>query len=86
MPYELKHSKQCIKFLNKHPHIKQRVLESLRLIALDPYNAPLDIKKLAGTSNRYRLRISKYRVLYEVRESEILIYAYRAEVRGDVYK
>ncbi|WP_366141588.1 hypothetical protein [uncultured Helicobacter sp.] len=32
------------------------------------------------------MRIGKYRILYEIRDEEILIYAYDADSRGDVYK
>ncbi|ELB9335810.1 hypothetical protein ABN535_001531 [Campylobacter upsaliensis] len=41
---------------------------------------------IQAKANHYRLRISKYRFLYEVLESEILIYAYKADSRGDIYK
>ena len=41
---------------------------------------------IQAKANHYRLRIGKYRFLYEVLESEILIYAYKADSRGDIYK
>ncbi len=36
--------------------------------------------------NHFRLRIGKYRILYEIIEDEILIYYYKAGSRGDIYK
>lgn len=89
--YKVKTSKQFDKFLAKHQDIQAKVFESFEAIAQNPYEAKLDIKKLQGKkfqcrTNHYRLRISKYRFLYEVLESEILIYAYKADSRGDIYK
>ena len=34
----------------------------------------------------YRLRIGSYRLIYEVREQELVIYLITAGSRGDVYK
>lgn len=89
--YKVKTSKQFDKFLAKHQDIQAKVFESFETIAQNPYEAKLDIKKLQGKkfqcrTNHYRLRIGKYRFLYEVLEREILIYAYKADSRGDIYK
>ncbi|CAG9468180.1 type II toxin-antitoxin system RelE family toxin [Campylobacter upsaliensis] len=86
MPYNIEYHKDFIKFLKKHQDMQAKVFESFETIAQNPYEAKLDIKKLQGKANHYRLRISKYRFLYEVLESEILIYAYKADSRGDIYK
>ncbi|EAI2893673.1 type II toxin-antitoxin system RelE/ParE family toxin [Campylobacter upsaliensis] len=86
MPYNIEYHKDFIKFLKKHQDIQAKVFESFETIAQNPYEAKLDIKKLQGKANHYRLRISKYRFLYEVLEREILIYAYKADSRGDIYK
>lgn len=86
MKYEVSFSKEFKKFLHKHPQIQAKTIESFEIIATDPYHNSLDIKKLSNKPNHYRLRISKYRFLYEILESEILIYAYKADSRGDVYK
>ncbi|EDP6926939.1 type II toxin-antitoxin system RelE family toxin [Campylobacter upsaliensis] len=89
--YKVKTSKQFDKFLAKHQDIQAKVFESFEAIAQNPYKTNLDIKKLQGKkfqcrTNHYRLRIGKYRFLYEVLENEILIYAYKADSRGDIYK
>lgn len=84
--YKVKTSKQFDKFLAKHQDIQAKVFESFEAIAQNPYKTNLDIKKLQGRANHYRLRIGKYRFLYEVLEREILIYAYKADSRGDIYK
>ncbi|MBD5166162.1 MAG: type II toxin-antitoxin system RelE/ParE family toxin [Helicobacter sp.] len=86
MPYQIKTSKEFDKFLDKHRDLVPKVVRSLRIIAQNPYQNALDIVKLKGEENKYRLRLGKYRFLYEIIEEQILVYAYKANSRGDVYK
>lgn len=84
--YRVQTSKVVDKFLSKHRDLAPKIIDCLEQIAQNPYSNTLDIKKLQHTTNCFRLRVGKYRILYEIRESEILIYAYDADSRGDVYK
>ena len=86
MAYRLETSKVVDKFLDKHKDMRQRVLQKLEILAQNPYQNTLDIAKLDGYEHHYRLRVGKYRLLYEIIESQILIYAYDIDSRGDVYK
>ena len=86
MVYKLKTSKIIDKFLEKHKDIRLKVIEKLEILAKDPYHNTLDIVKLSGYEGHYRLRIGKYRILYEIIENQILIYAYDIDSRGDIYK
>ncbi|MDE5816306.1 MAG: hypothetical protein K2H55_02220 [Helicobacter sp.] len=86
MPYQIKTSKEFDKFLDKHRDLVPKIVRSLRIIAQNPYQNALDIVKLKGEENKYRLRLGKYRFLYEIIEEQILVYAYKANSRGDVYK
>lgn len=87
MTYKVELHKEVRKFLQKHEDLRAKIVQNLELIAQNPYNTTLDIVKLQGQNNHYRLRVGKYRVLYEVRDGEILIiYAYKADSRGGIYK
>lgn len=86
MNYSLGYSKEVKKFLQKHRDLAPKVINALEQIAQNPYSNTQDIKRLQGTQNCYRLRIGKYRILYEIREKEILIYAYDADSRGGIYQ
>lgn len=86
MKYRVDFSKDFIKFLHKHPEMRQVVIKKFELLREDLYHPSLDIKPIVGRENHFRLRISKYRFLYEVIEDEILIYAYKADSRGGIYK
>lgn len=86
--YQLLISKNVKKFLNKRDKkFLQRINETIKKLRENPYNHPqLDIKRLANTENDFRLRVGKFRFLYSVIESKIIIYVYRADSRGGIYK
>ncbi|GAD17951.1 type II toxin-antitoxin system RelE/ParE family toxin [Helicobacter fennelliae] len=86
MKYELLYSKDFAKFINKHKNIAPKIKESFELLATNPYDNTLDVKKLQGKESHFRLRISKYCFLYEIINDKLLIYAHKAESRGSVYK
>lgn len=88
MKFEIYLSKDVRKFLDKRDSkFIKKLKELFEKLGENPYNHPeLDIKKLRNIDADYRLRVGKYRLLYSVLEEKILIYIYRADSRGDVYK
>ena len=87
MSYQIKFSKRVFKFLEKsNQSLLKKFDDAVRLIKENPYTKVLDIKKVKWKKWHYRLRIWKYRFLYEVREKEILIYFYEVDSRWDIYK
>jgi mRNA interferase RelE/StbE len=49
----------------------QRLLDAIEKLALDP--RPLGTRKLKGKENSYRLRVGKYRIVYEIWEKILTI-------------
>lgn len=45
--------------------VRSRVLEALRVLEDEGFSKRLDIVKLRGYENQYRIRIGRYRVLFE---------------------
>lgn len=84
--YEIKTWKIVDKFLEKHLDIAKKFILSLEIIKESPFENNLDIKPIKWMKNHFRLRIWKYRFLYEVIENQILIYFYDADSRWDIYK
>jgi len=86
--YRVVFEKQVQKFLEKHKWEKLIYQFEITLMELieDPYDNSLDIKVISWLPNSYRLRIWKYRFLYEIIEQTISISFFKAWNRGDVYK
>lgn len=85
--YQIILEKKVQKFLQKHkgqPIIAQ-FRQALTQLTLDPYENNLDIKVLVGLPHSYRLRIGKWRFLYEIIDEKIVINFFDAGARGDVY-
>lgn len=84
--YEIKTWKIVDKFLEKHLDIAKKFILSLEIIKESPFVNKLDIKPIKWMKNHFRLRIWKYRFLYEISKNQILIYFYDADTRWDIYK
>ena len=80
--YRIRTDKKVEKFIIAHPDIWVRFFEKVTILQQDPRDPRLSTKRLQGSKDKYRLRIGKYRFLYEVKEQEILIYFYDADSRG----
>ena len=81
-------SKDAAKFLERldRPTFARFDAAIARLRQDEPEDPSLDVKPLVGMLGHFRLRVGKYRMLYELREEGVLIYAYKVAPRGDVYK
>ena len=85
--YDLELHKKVAKFIDKQPpKLKIRIASALEKLQENPYREDFDIKKLKNLDQDYRLRIGKFRFLYTIFENRLLIYMYKADSRGDVYK
>lgn len=87
MNYEIELSNEATKYLRKlDKPIRIRILNYLTLLADNPRHAELDIKKLQGRKNLYRLRVGTCRILYTIKEDLLIVYVVTIGSRGDVYK
>jgi len=84
--YSIHFSKQADRAMRKVPSsISNRIRERLVLIAEDPYASHANVTKLQGRSG-YRLRIGKWRVIYEIENDRLIILVLRVATRGEVYR
>lgn len=86
--FEIRFSKGAGKYLKRlDKTTKERIKKSLLELAESPYRAKnLDIKRLAGYEDSYRLRVGKYRALYRIIDNEVVIFVFDLDSRGDTYK
>ena len=62
---------------------RSRIIVAIRALANDP--RPVGSKKLSGRS-AWRIRIGAYRVIYEIRDSQLLVLVVAVGHRGEVYR
>lgn len=88
MKYRLLMHKDASKFYDKCTQNQKDIFdEKIALLRESPYiHKQLDIKKLGGHKELYRLTVGGYRMIYTVKEDELLIFMFIIGNRGDVYK
>ena len=80
--YKIIIKKPAKKFIDKLPKN-----EKIRIIkAIEKLPDGVDIKKLKGHDNVYRLRIGDYRILYTVDKGEYTVIVINAGNRGQIYQ
>jgi mRNA interferase RelE/StbE len=84
--YRITFAKQASKSLQKMPR-KTAVLiwEKLTQIASDPFAQHLNTTKLQSRPG-YRLRVGDWRVIYEIKNDELVILVLKIAPRGEVYR
>jgi mRNA interferase RelE/StbE len=63
---------------------RQRVVERIQGLAENP--RPHGCEKLSGKHSRYRIRQGPFRILYEIKDDELIVYVVKVADRRDVYK
>jgi mRNA interferase RelE/StbE len=64
--------------------LRGRVVRALQGLEADP--RPAGVKRLAGQEALLRIRVGDWRILYEVREREVVVLVVRIGPRGEVYE
>ena len=71
--------------LKKFPaEVIREIRLGLDILAIDPYRDEVDVKKLQGR-NGFRLRVGKYRVIYELENRKLIIQVMEIAHRKDIY-
>jgi mRNA interferase RelE/StbE len=86
--YELKFLGRALQDLKKIDFPHQIIIkEKLLILAENPDIVKNNIKKLAGTKeDYYRLRVGNYRIIYEKRDTDLIILVIRIGHRREVYQ
>ena len=62
-----------------------RILTALTVLGDDPYADSLNIRKLVNV-DAYRLRVGRFRVVYQVQDDVLVILVVKVGWRRDVYR
>jgi mRNA interferase RelE/StbE len=61
----------------------KRIISAIGKLQNDP--RPSQSRKLSG-DDKYRLRCGSYRVIYEIKDDELVVFVVKARHRKDVYR
>ncbi len=82
MQFKIEFKPKSFKDLKKIPkHQRKSIVEKIEGLE---NNLAGDVKKMTNFSPEYRLRIGKYRVLFEIENNSVVIY--RIRHRKDIYR
>jgi len=63
---------------------RKRIVQRIQELAENP--RPIGCEKLSGRHPRYRIRQGPFRILYEFKDDELVVYVVKVADRRDVYK
>lgn len=83
--YKVQFRRSAEKSLEKlDPRSRARILRGIVALADDP--RPPGVKALSGQEALWRIRIGDFRVVYQVRDDELLVLVVRVAHRREVYR
>lgn len=81
MSYKIFLDRKALKFINSQEHTQK-----IRLLsAINKLPEIGDIKPLRGHTNVFRLRVGNYRIIYTVKNVELVVRVIDAGNRGQIY-
>jgi mRNA interferase RelE/StbE len=88
MNFEINIKDKSFKFISSlQIKDRERLKEAILVLKEDPVPIKsLDITKLKGEKNKYRIRKGEFRIVYEVIWEQKIILIHRVDFRGNVYK
>ena len=84
MVYTIRYRKSALKALGKLERpIRIKITEAINALSVNP--RPAGVKKLVGT-NEWRIRVADYRIVYLIKDGELLVLIVTVGHRRDVYE
>ena len=66
------------------PPIQKRLVKRLKTLRENP--RPQGVKKLSGEDDLYRMREGDYRIIYTIRDKELIVLVVKIGDRKDIYR
>ncbi|HOC67862.1 MAG: mRNA interferase RelE [Candidatus Hydrogenedentes bacterium ADurb.Bin101] len=84
MKYSIEFSRRAARQIDElEATLRIRVIKKIEALSDNP--RPLGVQKLVGSENDYRIRIGDYRVVYEIRDSVLVVIVIKVTHRRQVY-
>lgn len=85
MAYKIKIKESALKALGKvEKKAKARIWTAISKLAEEP--RPLGCVKMAGPDDLWRIRVGEWRIIYQVRDKEMIVLVIRVGHRREVYR
>ena len=83
--YKLFYKKSVDKDLRKLPsNTRKNIVKKIQRLESHPH--PIGSTKLRGSTNLYRFRHSAYRIIYEIKETKLVILVIKVGHRKEIYR
>ena len=87
MKYAFRWREKAIRQLRAVPQSTAlTILRALSPLGDDPRRSDASITKMVGHDDRYRLRVGDYRVIYEIRDGQLIILIVGVGHRREIYR
>lgn len=63
---------------------KSKLIAAIEALAVEPL--PAGVKKLQGGNGEFRIRVGSYRVVYEIRDRQLIILVLNVGHRREIYR
>jgi mRNA interferase RelE/StbE len=84
--FRIEYSREAIKALMRMPrNTADRIKAKIDGLAVDPYAPNNNVKRLQG-SDDYRLRVGDWRVIYSLRDEQLVVEVVKVRPRGGAYE
>ncbi|HEY8653586.1 MAG TPA: type II toxin-antitoxin system RelE/ParE family toxin [Dermatophilaceae bacterium] len=84
-PYTVQYDPKALKELTKlEKPAARRILKAIDALSVDP--RPSSARPLGGYPDLWRIRVGDYRVVYTVKDAELVVLALRVAHRSTVYR
>lgn len=83
--YQLLYKKSVDKDLRKLPtSIRKQIINKIQMLSDSPYM--VGSVKLLGANNLYRIRHSNYRIIYQIKDSQLVVLVVKVGHRKEIYR
>ena len=84
-PYTVQYDAQALKELGKlDKSVARRIVAEVQTLCTDP--RPAGCRALTGYPGLWRIRVGHYRVVYTVRDAEVVVLVLRVAYRSSAYR
>lgn len=84
-PYIVQYDPRALKELTKlDKPVARRIVKAIDALQLDP--RPHTARALVGFAGLWRIRVGDYRVVYTIKDTELVVIALRIAHRSSVYR